>query len=59
MLRARLKRAAQGTSMRVIGAVELESRLNQEERDVINPEQEVPEKGTGHSQASPAGSKGP
>lgn len=40
-------RAAQGESMRVPGAAELESRMNQEESDTTNTEQEVPEKGTG------------
>ena len=45
--------------MRVTGAAKLETRPNQEERDVMNTEWEVPEKGTEHSQASPAGSKGP
>lgn len=36
--------------MRATGAAELESRMNQDESDTTNPEQEVPEKGTGHSQ---------
>lgn len=58
MLRARLKRATQGTSIRITGAAELELRPNPEERDVKNPEQEEPKNGTGHLQASPAGSEG-
>lgn len=45
--------------MGVTGAAELESRSNHEERDVTNPEGEVPGKGTRYSQASPVGSKGP
>lgn len=53
-----LKRATQGTSIRITGAAELELRPNPEERDVSNPEHEAPENGTGHLQASPAGSKG-